>query len=115
MHELSIAESIVSTAVNVARENNTKKVWSIHVEVGVLSGVVADSLLFCFSIASKGTILEESQTKLEVKTLPLEFNCANCGGKTQTDEIALVCRHCGSNDVSVISGQELKITSLEVD
>src|ERR1700691_2779292 len=60
MHELSIAMSIVDMAQEEA-ERRDVKVDAIHLELGLLSGVVAEALLFSYEMACSGTRLEGSR------------------------------------------------------
>ena len=62
MHELSIAMSIVDMAQEEAERRNAT-VDAVHLELGLLSGVVADALLFSYEIACAGTRLgDKSET-----------------------------------------------------
>ena len=52
MHELAIAEGVVDT---VTQRLPGARITSVHLEIGALSGVVADSIRFCFDLATEGT------------------------------------------------------------
>ena len=60
MHELSIAMSIVEMAREEA-ELRGVTIDAVHVDLGPLSGVVAEALLFSYEIACNGTPLEGSR------------------------------------------------------
>ena len=60
MHELSIAMSIVDMALEEA-ERRDVTIDAVHLELGPLSGVVADALLFSYEMACDGTPLEGSR------------------------------------------------------
>ena len=55
MHELAIAESVVSS---VLERTGDSRVSVVRLRVGRLSGVVPDALTFCFELAAAGTTLE---------------------------------------------------------
>jgi hydrogenase nickel incorporation protein HypA/HybF len=59
MHELTIAQNIIATVSEAARVNGIDRVRSVTVEIGPLSGVVEESLLFCFPIALRGSGLKD--------------------------------------------------------
>ena len=61
MHEMSIAMNIVDIAVQTAKANKAKKINSISVEIGALSGVVPEALEFCFEAATQNTMAQGSQ------------------------------------------------------
>ena len=55
MHELSIAESVVDA---VRARTADRHVTTVRLQVGRLSGVVPEALVFCFELATEGTPLE---------------------------------------------------------
>jgi hydrogenase nickel incorporation protein HypA/HybF len=108
MHELAIAEGLVDA---VTDRLPGERIASVRLEIGALSGVVADSLRFCFDLATEGTALEGAV--LEISEPPAACECRTCGeGFTPDGPIALC--PCGSADISVVSGQQLLITSVKV-
>ena len=48
MHELAIAQSIVEAVEAKASECNAARVKTVRLKIGEASGVVTDSLTFCF-------------------------------------------------------------------
>jgi hydrogenase nickel incorporation protein HypA/HybF len=112
MHELSIAMSIVDMAQEEAESRN---VWidAVYLELGPLSGVVADALLFSYEMTCSGTRLEGS--RLVIKEIPIEAYCPAC--KTQRILNSMqwfCCPECGAPTAEIIHGKELAITALEV-
>src|SRR5277367_2598829 len=75
MHELSIAMSIVDMAQEEA-ERRGVMIDAVYLELGPLSGVVADALLFSYEMACNGTRLEGS--RLVIKDVPIEVYCPAC-------------------------------------
>jgi hydrogenase nickel incorporation protein HypA/HybF len=108
MHELAIADGIVTA---VSQRLPGKPIASVQLEIGALSGVVADSLLFCFDLATEGTDL--AGAKLEITHCPGRCSCRACGSEFSPDGPIMLCG-CGSANVTVISGHELKIASVKV-
>lgn len=108
MHELAITESIVEQVADATGES---RVTTVHLEIGKLSGVVADSVRFCFELVSDGTRLEGAH--LDIDELAGAGSCASCGATFPLDCLILLCP-CGSADVRVVSGAELRIRSVEV-
>jgi hydrogenase nickel incorporation protein HypA/HybF len=112
MHELSIAMSIVDMAQEEA-ERRDVKIDAVHLELGLLSGVVAEALLFSYEMACSGTRLEGSQ--LVIKNVPIEVYCPTCKAqKTLSSMQWFCCPECGTPTAEVIHGRELVITALEV-
>ena len=108
MHELAIAESVVDT---VTQRLPGAKVTCVRLEIGALSGVVPDSIRFCFDLATEGTGL--AGARLEISEPPARCRCRACGAEFQPDSPIVLCP-CGSPDVAVLAGEELKIVSVEV-
>ena len=108
MHELAIVESVVDA---VTRRLPGATVTRVHLEIGALSGVVADSIRFCFDLATEGTGLEGAT--LEITEPAARCRCRACGAEFQPDSPIMLCR-CGSADVAVLAGEELKILSVQV-
>ncbi|MEL6149386.1 MAG: hydrogenase maturation nickel metallochaperone HypA, partial [Chloroflexota bacterium] len=50
MHELSIAYSLVNTAEAAARDAGVTAVSRVYLQLGAISGVVHDALLFSYDI-----------------------------------------------------------------
>jgi hydrogenase nickel incorporation protein HypA/HybF len=112
MHELSIAMSIVDMAQEEA-ERRSVRVDAVHLELGVLSGVVKEALLFSYEVACGGTPLEGS--RLVVKEVPIEVYCPACMVRKTLQSIQwFCCPDCGTQTPEVIHGKELTITALEL-
>ena len=108
MHELAITEGVVSA---VAQRVPCAKVTSVLLEIGAMSGVVADSVRFCFDLVTEGTNLEGA--RLEIVEPDARCLCRTCGAEFAPDWPILLC-DCGSADVAILSGQDLRILSVEV-
>jgi hydrogenase nickel incorporation protein HypA/HybF len=112
MHELSIAMSIVDMAQEEA-ERREVKIDAVQLELGPLSGVVAEALLFSYEMACSGTQLEGS--RLVIKHVPIEVYCPACkANKTLSSMQWFCCPECSTPTEEVIHGRELVITALEV-
>ena len=108
MHELSITESVVAS---VAEKVGAARVKRVRLRIGKMSGVVADSVRFCFDVCANGTALEGAM--LEIVEPPAVARCRDCRGDTEiTDGIPLCA--CGSGNVEIVGGAELRIDEVEV-
>jgi len=108
MHELAIAESVVSS---VLERTEGRHVSVVHLRVGRLSGVVPDALSFCFELAAVGTRLEGAA--LQIVEEQGRAHCRTCEADFVLGDAILLC-DCGSADVALLSGRELSVTSVEV-
>ncbi|MCQ3931379.1 MAG: hydrogenase maturation nickel metallochaperone HypA [Chloroflexi bacterium] len=114
MHELSIAQNLVEIANTAAQQANVQRVTAVRLQLGALSGVVKDSLLFCYDIASAGTRLEGS--KLLIEELPVIIYCPQCQQTVPLETVqAFCCPVCGTFSSDIRQGRELEILSLEAE
>lgn len=108
MHELSICAAIARAVLHHA---GGRKVSSVKLQVGSLRQVVPDTLVFCWSIAAGDPLLEGSV--LDVDVVPAEVECVQCGTRHILSRFVLQCPDC-RGAVSVVSGEELFIVSIDV-
>ncbi|WP_197320836.1 hydrogenase maturation nickel metallochaperone HypA [Saccharomonospora sp. NB11] len=109
MHELSITQSVVDAVVD---HTGGARVLSVRLEVGALSGVEADALRFCFDAVTRGTPVEGAE--LVIETVPGRGWCPRCEAESELSSFLDTCS-CGSMDVHVRSGQQLRIRDVEVE
>lgn len=110
MHELSLCRSIHDIAER-AREG--RAVATIHLQVGQLRQVVPETLVYCWSLVSEGTALDGSQ--LEIEHIPIRLRCGDCAAETViTQALVLTCGQCGSGAISVLTGEEFMLTSMDL-
>ncbi|RMI28574.1 hydrogenase maturation nickel metallochaperone HypA/HybF [Nocardia stercoris] len=108
MHELAIAQGIVDGVVEHA---GARRVHQVTVAVGALCAVVPDALRFAFELAAEGTVAEGAE--LIVEDVPARAACRSCGADFVLRDPIPLCA-CGSADISVRSGLDLRISSMEV-
>ncbi len=108
MHELAITEGVVEA---VTERLPDARITCVRLDIGAMSGVVADSVRFCFGLATEGTNLEGA--RLEISEPAALCRCRTCGDVFEPDGPIALCP-CGSADISVLSGQDLKIISVQV-
>ena len=107
MHELAITSSVVDMVVE---RMAGRRVAAVHLQVGRLSGVVPDAMRFCWELATAGTLLEGAI--LDIADTPGAGHCRTCYADFGLEQPILLCP-CGSADVQIVSGQELRVISVE--
>lgn len=113
MHELSIAISMIDQIIEESESRNGLDVEVVHLKLGVFSGVDKDALLFSYELACEGTQLQGSH--LVIETVPLIMYCELCRkSRTPPSMYELCCPECQAPGQTIISGQEIEVTALEV-
>ncbi|MDZ7608006.1 MAG: hydrogenase maturation nickel metallochaperone HypA [Cyclobacteriaceae bacterium] len=110
MHEVSIAMSILQIIEEELSRNPGKAVVKVHLQIGVLSGVVPDSLLFALEASRQNGPLKNA--KISIDNLKGFAHCPDCGKKFETEDYFGVCPECGNSRYDIISGRELLIKSI---
>ncbi|MBV8966595.1 MAG: hydrogenase maturation nickel metallochaperone HypA [Mycobacteriaceae bacterium] len=108
MHEMAITQSVVDA---VCEHAAGRRVHSVRVQVGALCAVVPDAMEFCFGLAAEGTVADGARLDLDVQ--PGSARCRACGADFVLPDLILLCP-CGSTDVEVLAGRDLRILSMEV-
>jgi hydrogenase nickel incorporation protein HypA/HybF len=109
MHELSITQNIVSIVAEAAGGHPVKRVT---LEVGKLSGVMLDAIVFCFDVVAKGTPVEGAT--LEIHEIEGRGQCAACGNEFPMPTLFTRCP-CGSRRITRVHGEELKVRTMELE
>lgn len=110
MHELSIAQSILEIVNANLPAHEAHHVASVNVKVGEMSGVVPESLKFCFEAIIQGTPLQGAE--LSIEAVPFVLECNSCRNCFESKLGSTVCPSCGSADAAVISGTELQVVEI---
>jgi hydrogenase nickel incorporation protein HypA/HybF len=113
MHELTLAESIVSTVKKAIQDRDGAKVQLVRVKIGQLTEIVPDALQFGFESLIIDTPL--AGAKLEIEQVPIVGKCEQCGHEFTVEEFMFICPKCFSSNIQMIQGDELEISNIEVE
>lgn len=108
MHELSLAQGICR---RIIERIGRKRLGVIRLDVGVLSGVEAQSLEFCLGEVARLDGLGEPA--VEITRITPAMRCA-CGRTYEADDLLEACPDCGGYERDVVGGTELTVTSVDV-
>jgi hydrogenase nickel incorporation protein HypA/HybF len=112
MHELGIAQNILEIVQQSVTKEQAPEVRWIRIRVGQLSGVVPDSLEFCFQAIVSET--EMQGASLAIEQMPAVFRCKKCAYRFQVNDLEYLCQQCQSPDLEILSGKELDIVEIEL-
>jgi hydrogenase nickel incorporation protein HypA/HybF len=112
MHELALAQSILGLVEQYVPPAQAADVRSVRVRVGALSGVVPDSLDFCFAAIVNGTPWEAA--RLAIDRVPATAECQPCSATFEVADLDFACPNCGSREIRMVSGMELQVLEVEL-
>ena len=113
MHELGIAQEIVAVVRRYVPDTEAARVRVVRVRVGELAGVVPDSLEFCFGAVVAGTPWQAATLVIEPE--PARARCEACGEVCHTGRPGAGCPECGAPRVTMVSGHELQVVSVDLE
>ena len=113
MHELGVTQNILQIALEHAQKAGAKKIRSINLVIGGLSGVIDESVQFYFDFVSKETMAEGA--KLVFKKVPVRFRCRACGKEFDFHGEDWACPGCQSPGPEILTGREFFMESIEVE
>jgi hydrogenase nickel incorporation protein HypA/HybF len=110
MHELTLTQSILETVKPYVDEK--RQLTKVVVECGVLSGVVKESLDYCFSVVAEK--MGFGGAELEVHLVPASARCSTCAYETEVDSLWTPCPRCGQVPMNLEGGRDLRVRAIEV-
>jgi hydrogenase nickel incorporation protein HypA/HybF len=109
MHELAITQNIVEICESHAAG---RRVRSVSLVIGALSGVVPEAVEFCFEACSRDTLLEGA--RLLIDRIPARARCRECATEQAVASYHEACAACAGYGLELLSGEELRVKELEV-
>jgi len=123
MHEFSIASEIWSSVAKAAQEHGGGRVRAVKLELGVLNLLADEQITFWIEMLAEQS--GSPGVAVRVTHLPARVKCKTCGhdGETPLPEGELdhylpppvACAACGSREVAVTGGREIRVVSAEVE
>lgn len=110
MHELSLCKAIADTALDHAEGREVRR---INLRIGHFRQVVPETLQSCWQMRSGDGPL--SRCALDVDYVPAAVECNRCRARTELDQPLLRCSVCDHTDVTMISGDEFLIVSIDLE
>lgn len=110
---MGIAQQLVTIALDAIPDDiKNPRVETLNLRIGKLAAVVEHSLSFCLEVITKDTPLEGAE--LVIEQVPVCLRCESCKHEWQTDTPAFGCPACKTGQVTLISGREIEISSIEL-
>ena len=112
MHEMSLAEGVLQVIEDAARAQDFSRVTAVWLEIGELSGVEVEAMKFCFDAVVRDSIAEGA--RLEIIATAGSAWCMKCSKTVPMQELFGECPECGSHQMQVNGGTEMRVKELEV-
>jgi len=113
MHEMSIAEGILQVLEEQALAQQYTRVKAVWLEIGPLSMIETESLRFCFEAVTKNSLAQGAE--LNIIKIPGEVFCMQCLKTVPVAQRFDACNACGSYQLQITQGEEMRIKELEVE
>jgi hydrogenase nickel incorporation protein HypA/HybF len=113
MHEMSIAESVLQIIEDKARTEGYVRVKTVWLEIGQFAGVEKESLRFCFDVVTRDSVAQDA--RLEIIETVGQGWCMECARSVAVTDRYEPCPNCGSSQVQVTGGEEMRVKELEVE
>jgi hydrogenase nickel incorporation protein HypA/HybF len=113
MHEMSLAEGVLRIAEETARAQGFARVKAVRLEIGALAQVEPEAMRFCFDAVTRDSIAQGA--RLEIVCAPGTAWCAKCSDSVPVQALFDDCPRCGSTQLQLTGGQEMRVKELEVE
>lgn len=113
MHELSLCEGILQILEDNAKSQGFNRVKTVWLEIGGLAGVEQSALRFNFDVVTRHSLAANAQ--LNIIDVPGQAWCMACAELVPVHQRYDACPNCGSHQLQVTAGEEMRIKELEVE
>ena len=120
MHELAIAESLITIIKEEMSKRNLTKLHTVKIVHGQISAIVPEALSAAFEMLTFNTPLADASISMDMQ--PLKVRCGHCqtefSPSQEYDEplVIMPCPHCATQiGHEIISGRDLYIDHIEAE
>jgi hydrogenase nickel incorporation protein HypA/HybF len=113
MHELAITKSLLTIALDQAQRANVRRIRSIRLKIGELTGYVPAAVEMNFNALAAGTAAEGAS--LVIDSMPLRCTCKRCRCEYPARPDDFTCPGCGGSEIAITGGREMFIESMDVE
>lgn len=113
MHEMSLCENVLQIIQTESQRQHFSTVKTVWLEIGSLSCVEPDAMLFNFEMVCRDTLADGASLKI-IRTLGTAW-CSKCLKEVPVQQRFDECPTCHTHQLQIIQGDEMKIKELEVE
>lgn len=111
MHEMGVLIKLVEQLEQLASSNHISSISTVSIEVGQLSGILPFYLKKYYAMLIKDHSLLQNST-LDIREIPAEGLCQECGFLYNIVKNKGLCPHCGSRKRKIISGRDFVLKNI---
>jgi len=113
MHEMSLCEGVLQVLQTESARQGFRRVKQVWLEIGELSSVEPEAMRFSFDVVTRNTLADSA--RLNIIRVPGAAWCMQCAKTVTVKQRFDECPECGSYQLQVTGGEEMKIKELEVE
>ena len=111
MHEMSVANGLLSILQAQAKAHGIARISRVRVKVGRLRGIDARQLRLAFEALAEGGLADGAA--LEGEEIAAKARCRACGAVWRAPDYRFDCPECAAADAEILEGRELFIESFD--
>jgi hydrogenase nickel incorporation protein HypA/HybF len=112
MHEMALAASVLEIVEDTARKNGASQVRAVRLAIGRLSHVEPDALRFAFDVVTRQSIAQGA--RLEIDATDGTAWCMKCSASVPVARLGDACPRCGSYQLQVTGGDDMRVQDIEI-
>lgn len=113
MHEFTIVMNVLAIVEENAKNLHAETVHEIEMDIGELSGIDYDALIFAMQYSKKNELLENA--RLIINKISAKARCKSCMHVFEISDFYTACPKCNTFDHEILQGKELKVKSIKID
>jgi len=113
MHEMSLCQGVLQVIQDHALKDGFSRVKTVWLEIGELAGVEIEAMRFSYDAVMRETLADRS--RLEIIELAGSAWCLPCEKNVRVRRRYDGCPDCGSYQLQITGGDEMRIKELEVE
>lgn len=113
MHEMALCEGVLQILESEAKKQGFRRVKQVWIEIGELAGVEIEAFRFCFDAVMNNSLAQQARLNLEHS--PGQAWCMLCSKTVAVRQRFDACPDCGSHQLQITGGDQMRIKELEVE
>jgi len=109
---MALANSVLQIVEDTARRHGAHRVSAVRLEIGRLSHVESEALRFSFDVVTRDSLAEGA--RLEIMATAGMAWCMRCSDSIALDRLGDPCPRCGSYQLQVTGGDDMRVRDIEI-